>query len=30
MKITKIFMSIGVASALTMQFSACQQAQREC
>ena len=29
MKITKIFMSIGVASALTMQFSACQQAQRE-
>ena len=29
MKITKVFMSIGVASALTMQFSACQQAQRE-
>ena len=29
MKVTKIFMSIGVASALTMQFSACQQAQRE-
>ncbi len=29
MKISRVFMSIGVASALTMQFSACQQAQRE-
>ena len=29
MKITKVFMSIGVASALTMQFSSCQQSQRE-
>ena len=29
MKISKTIMSLGVASALTMQFSACQQTQRE-
>lgn len=29
MKITKTFMTIGIASAMTVQFSACQQAPRE-
>ena len=29
MKLSKTIMSLGIASALTMQFSACQQAQRE-
>ena len=29
MKIVKTLMTVGIASALTMQFSACQQAQRE-
>jgi len=29
MKISKTFMTIGIASAMTMQFSACQQTERE-
>ena len=29
MKISKTIMSLGVASALTMQFSACQQTQHD-